>query len=95
MLSKRRGCIVGGAWSCRVARLHLHLVTDGVLTVGTDPSFPPFEFMDGGEYAGFDVELVAAIAERLGLTYTFVDYPFDDLIGALQGGSEIDMIASA
>ncbi len=28
------------------------------------------------------------------MTYTFVDYPFDDLIGTLQGGSEIDMIAS-
>ena len=70
------------------------LVTDGVLTVGTDPGFPPFEFMDGGEYAGFDVDLVAAIADRLGLAHTFVAYPFDDLIGVLQGGGEFDMIAS-
>ena len=87
--------IVAGTVVVPAQRVYTYdLVTDGVLTVGTSPEFPPFEFMDGSEYAGFDVDLVAAIADRLGLAHTFVSYPFSDLIGVLQGGGEFDMIAS-
>jgi ABC-type amino acid transport substrate-binding protein len=34
---------------------------------GSDTAYPPFEFIEDGEVMGFDVDLVAAIAERLGV----------------------------
>ena len=70
-------------------------LVEGRLTVGSDTAYPPFEFIEDGEVMGFDVDLVAAIADRLGLEYEFRTYNFDALIVGLQGGTEFDMIASA
>lgn len=42
---------------------------DGELVVGFDQEFPPMGFVgDDGEYTGFDLELAAEAAERMGLT---------------------------
>jgi len=71
------------------------LIQEGKLIAGSDTAFPPFEFIEDGEVKGFDVDLVAAIAEELGLESEFKSYNFDALIVGLQGGTEFDMIASA
>ena len=44
----------------------LELKTPGTLTVCTDVPYPPMEFIQDGEYTGFDMELMKAIAEDLG-----------------------------
>lgn len=66
----------------------------GVLTVGSDIPFPPFEFREGGELTGFDVELVEEIASRLGLTANWVETPFDTIFTQLAAG-RFDLVASA
>ena len=59
-----------------------------VLTVGTEPAFPPFESVgENGELVGFDIDLMTAVAERAGKTAEFDSLPFDGLISALQGGA--------
>jgi polar amino acid transport system substrate-binding protein len=64
------------------------------IVVGTEPTFPPFESKnEAGEFVGFDIDMVKAIAASQGLTVEFKDLPFDSLIPALQSG-QIDMIAS-
>lgn len=73
----------------------LPLGTAGKIIVGSDTAFPPFENVEGGEVVGFDVDLVSAIAEKLGLTAEFKSYKFDALITGVQAGTEFDMIASA
>ncbi|MBW3562324.1 MAG: transporter substrate-binding domain-containing protein [Actinobacteria bacterium] len=45
----------------------LGLVTEGVLTVCTDSPYPPMEFEEGGEFTGFDIELMREIASEMGL----------------------------
>ncbi|HSK14639.1 MAG TPA: basic amino acid ABC transporter substrate-binding protein [Gaiellaceae bacterium] len=72
----------------------LQTVEAGVLTVGSDIPFPPFEYLEGGEEAGFDVELVNEMASRLGLETKWVDTPFDTLFTQLAGG-RFDVVASA
>lgn len=67
---------------------------DGVLTVGSDIPFPPFEFRDGDELTGFDVELVEEIASRLGLTTNWRDTAFDTIFTQLAAG-RYDVVASA
>ncbi|MDU2209327.1 MAG: transporter substrate-binding domain-containing protein [Veillonella sp.] len=46
----------------------------GVLRVGSETTFPPFEFTEGDKYVGFDVDLSEAIAKKLG---DFSDVYFD------------------
>src|SRR5690606_25958532 len=42
---------------------------EGVLTVSTDPAYPPQSYLneDTGEYEGFDIDVATEIAERLGV----------------------------
>jgi len=65
------------------------------LIVGTEPTFPPFEYQDEEtkEIVGFDIELIKAIAEEAGYEVEIQSLGFDGLIGALKSGS-IDVIMS-
>jgi len=64
----------------------------GKLLVGTEPTFPPFEFVDEkNQVVGFDVDIANELAKRLGVKLEIVNLPFDSLIPALQQG-KIDMI---
>src|SRR6476469_5773211 len=49
------------------------------LTVGSDIPYPPFEQGKSGEYTGFDVELMEAIAEKIGRTAEFQDTSFETI----------------
>lgn len=46
----------------------LGLITEDTLTVCTDAPYPPMEFEQDGEFTGFDIELMRAIADELGLS---------------------------
>lgn len=72
----------------------LGLAEDGVIRVGSDIDFPPFEFIEDGEIKGFDVELMEEIGARLGLEVEWVDAAFDTIIAQLVGG-EFDALISA
>jgi polar amino acid transport system substrate-binding protein len=69
-------------------------VNEGVLTVGSDIPFPPFEFREGDDLTGFDVELVEEIASRLGLEVEWVPTAFETIFTQLATG-RFDMVASA
>ncbi len=73
----------------------LKLVNPGVLTIGSDTSFPPFESMNGDVAEGFDVDLMAAIAKEMGLESKFQTEGFDTLIPTVKAGGKFDIIASA
>lgn len=62
--------------------------TGGTLVMGTEATFPPYEFTDAdGNVTGIDAEIAAAIAEKLGMGLEIKDMAFDSLIPAVQGGS--------
>ncbi|MGC8821098.1 MAG: basic amino acid ABC transporter substrate-binding protein [Fervidobacterium sp.] len=64
----------------------------GKLIIGTEPTFPPFEFVDEkNQVVGFDIDIANELAKRLGVKLEIVSLPFDSLIPALQQG-KIDMI---
>lgn len=54
------------------------------LVVATDTAFVPFEFKQGNQYVGFDIDLWAAIAKELKLDYTLKPMDFSGIIPALQ-----------
>lgn len=69
------------------------LATDGVLTMGTNAAFPPYEYYEGDNIVGIDAEISQAIAEKLGLTLEIVDMDFTSLVSAVQSG-KIDISAA-
>lgn len=62
------------------------------LTVGFDQDFPPMGFIgDDGEYTGFDLELAAEVAERLGAEVAYQPIAWDMKDAELSSGN-IDCI---
>lgn len=55
-------------------------------TVVSDTSFVPFEFKEDGEYVGFDIDLIHAIADEAGFEINFETTNFDGIIPGLQTG---------
>src|SRR3954470_3402494 len=66
----------------------------GVLRVGVDPTFPPFESLQDGKFVGRDVELANAIASDLGVRVEFKPLALDTLYDAL-ASDQVDMLLSA
>lgn len=65
-------------------------LADGVLTVGTNAEFPPFEYVDdNGEPDGFDIALIKAIGEKLGVEVEVENMEFASLVSSI--GSKIDV----
>lgn len=67
----------------------------GVLVVGTEGTYSPFSFHEGGAGAltGYDVEVITAVGEQLGVEVEFVETQWDAIFAALDAG-RIDVIAN-
>lgn len=61
-------------------------VTPGSLIMCTNAEFPPYEFHNGNEIVGIDVEICNAIAEKLGLKLEIEDIAFDAIIPEIVSG---------
>ena len=69
--------------------------TDGVMRIGMDASYPPFEYFDQeGDLVGFDVDLAHELGRRFGVDVEFVIISFDGLYDALRV-QRVDLILSA
>ncbi len=61
-------------------------VKEGVLTMATNATFPPYEYYEGNEIVGIDVEIAEAIAKKLGLELKVEDMEFNSIIIAVTQG---------
>jgi len=66
----------------------------GVLRVAIDATYPPMEFLEGGQPVGFDVELARELARRLGVTAEFIVMDWDGILAGLTSG-RYDIILSS
>ncbi|MDL2232076.1 transporter substrate-binding domain-containing protein [Ruminococcaceae bacterium OttesenSCG-928-L11] len=67
---------------------------DGVIIMGTNAEFEPFEYRDdNNEITGFDVWMAKHIAAKLGKTLEINDMAFDSLIAAVNSG-KVDFVAA-
>ena len=70
----------------------LTTVTAGKLTMSTNAAFPPYEMTaDDGSFEGIDIDVAAAIADKLGLELQIDDMDFDAALLATQSGKS-DMV---
>lgn len=70
-------------------------ISAGKLTVCSDAPYEPFEYQDeNGNWTGFDMDLMTAIAKRYGLTLEVTKQPFDGIWLAPAAGT-CDIVASS
>ena len=87
--SGKQGSDVKASTDEAAAKLVPQAIKDkGTLTIGSDASYAPSEFLagDGKTIEGFDVDLFTAVAEKLGLKVKFTNAKFDSIITGVQGG---------
>lgn len=56
------------------------------LTLATSADFPPYEYVDGEDYAGIDIEIAGKIAEKLGRELVVENTDFDSVITSVATG---------
>ena len=64
---------------------------DDVIVMGTNAGFKPFEYKNGNEIVGFDVDIAKEIAKKTNKTLKIEDMSFDGLLPALNSG-QVDMV---
>lgn len=60
--------------------------SNGELVMATNAEFPPYEYYEGDEIVGLDVDFAQAIADKLGMELTIEDMAFDSIIAAVTSG---------
>ena len=74
------------------------LVEDGKLTVVAELGFAPFEYMDEktAEPVGFDVDVIDAVAKKMGLEASYLpNQKFDTLVPLIKQGGKADVSIAA
>lgn len=72
------------------------LLKENVLTVGSDCDYPPFIYMEGNQAAGFEYELLDAVAKDMGLTLEYIEpQDFATLPTQVAGGNKMDLACSS
>ena len=59
---------------------------DNTLDMATNASFPPYEYKDGDNFAGIDIEIAGLIAEKLGMELKIHDIEFGSIVSGVQTG---------
>ncbi|WP_366146632.1 basic amino acid ABC transporter substrate-binding protein [uncultured Pseudokineococcus sp.] len=73
----------------------VELISAGTLTTCTHLPYEPFQFEDGGEIVGFDVDVVDAIAADLGVEQEVIDIPFETIqSGEALNAGQCDLAAA-
>ena len=68
------------------------LVQDGKIIVASDLANPPFDYMDGTTAVGFEVDLMDAVAAKMGLTCEYLPaMKFDSIIPLIKQGGKADV----
>src|SRR5580698_4281108 len=64
----------------------------GVMKVGTETEFAPFDFIDAGQHVGLNVDLFDEVGKELGVKIEWVTLPWDGVLPALEAG-KFEMVA--
>jgi polar amino acid transport system substrate-binding protein len=80
--------LINALTSCERKQEQSLTIVDGVLTVGVEVGYPPMEYydIDGITLLGFNIEVINALAEKLGLQVNFIDTAWEGILAGLDAG---------
>lgn len=64
----------------------LKLLSPGKLVIGSSPDYPPYESYEGETLVGFDIELMTAVCDIMGLEIEWSPMEFDTILMAMESG---------
>jgi len=88
------GIVAASASAAAQAAPAVPTIKPGVMTIGIDLTWPPYDHIVDGKPAGFDVDFMEKVAQQLGLKPVFEDTRFANLVLGLMG-HRFDVVASA
>jgi polar amino acid transport system substrate-binding protein len=65
--------------------------TSGVLKIGTETAFAPFDFIDAGTHTGLNMELMSEVAKEMGVKVEWVTLPWEGVLPGLEA-KKFDMV---
>ena len=77
--------LIDHAWGwepCTIADIK----ASGELVVATSANFPPFEYKEGSEFVGWDMDIARYFAAKLGVELVVVDTDFDGVLSGVAAG---------
>lgn len=80
--------------SSALARDLATIQKSGTLQLATEGAFPPFNFFQGSQLSGYEIDVAEAVAKKLGLRIEWKALAFDALISAVRQGRFDAAIAS-
>ena len=79
------GAMSGFSRAARAQDALTQMKANGVLRIGTETAFAPFDFIDpSGKHVGFNLDLFAALGKDLGVKVTYTLLPFEGLLPGLE-----------
>jgi polar amino acid transport system substrate-binding protein len=68
----------------------------GTITVPSSIEFPPFEYFTPGttNATGLDIDIMNAIADKLGIKFKFINFKFESIIPSIQNGRYVIAMSS-
>jgi len=73
--------------------LYQHIKATGVIRIGTEGTYAPFDFHDkSGQLTGFDVDIATEVAKKIGVKPNFLEAQWDGMFAGLNA-NRFDMIA--
>ena len=79
---------VGFHGAASAARSYEDIKESGILRVGTEGTYKPFTYHDEQDkLVGYDVEVAAAVAEKMGLKVEFSEITWEGLLMSLDNGT--------
>jgi len=58
----------------------------GKIVIATSPDFPPFEYLEGSDVVGIEVEIMELVAKEIGVELVIEQMDFDSVIPGIQAG---------
>lgn len=65
----------------------------GLVTVGTEAAYPPFEYVQDGKIIGYGADLLAEVVKALGVRVNQLDLPWQGILPGLLAG-KFDFVAT-
>lgn len=83
--------VLGVAFSALAQDALARTKASGVLKIGTETAFAPFDFIDGGAHVGLNMDLMNEVAKEMGVKTEWTALPWEGVLPGLEA-KKFDMV---